>query len=74
LGTTDTGSEKQANQADWYIVEKIVKSGLIGRKLHFKIKWKGYRKCTWEPKENVPEELIREYYIKKSRRNKSKHK
>ena len=62
------GMQTNENKSDWYIVDKIVKSAMIGKKLHFQIKWKNYKNCTWEPRENVPEELIREYYIKKKRR------
>ncbi len=72
LGPNCNEEITQDNRSDGYRVERIVKSGLIGRKLHFMIKWKGYKKCTWEPKENVPDELIRDYYIRKSRKNKSK--
>jgi len=60
-----------ANSFQFNQMEKIIKSSLIGGKLHFQVKWHGCKK-TWEPKENVPDELIREYYIRKSRRNKRK--
>ena len=50
-----------------------MRSALIG-KTHFKVKWKGYKNCIWEPQKTIPEELIRQFYIEKGQTRKKKRK
>jgi hypothetical protein len=38
-----------------YEVERIINSRKVGRKVEFRVRWKGYRleEDTWEPRENL---------------------
>ena len=60
LGQNKKAAEQESDEdrSDWYILEKITKSRLMGNQLHFKIEWRNCNKCAWEPTENVPGELI----------------
>lgn len=47
-------------------VEKLIQYKLIIGKKHFLVKWQGSNQKTWEPEENINEELIRKYHIDKT--------
>jgi hypothetical protein len=47
-----------------YIVEKLLGKCKINGKRHFKVKWEGYSRTTWELEENLPHELVQQYLIK----------
>ena len=57
------GSPGQAG--DFYIVERLLGSFVKQGTRYFKVKWKGYKERTWEPAENIPDELIADYYSRK---------
>ena len=45
-----------------YAVEEIRDKKTINGKVHYQIKWSGYRKCTWEPAKNLKcPELVAEF-------------
>ena len=56
---------------EWFIVHSLRRSAIINGKRHYQVKWKGYSKTTWEPEENIPEELVRDFHIRKTKRYKS---
>ena len=35
--------------------------------LEFHVKWYGYNKTAWEPRRNIPEELVLRYFTKQAR-------
>ena len=49
-----------------YQIERIVQCKRIDCKRHYKIKWLGYPTPTWEPSENIPNELIETFHIDKT--------
>jgi hypothetical protein len=56
-----------SNQPEWE-VEHIKDSKLVGNKLHFLVKWKGFpqEECTWEPERNLKnaKKAIRDFYAR----------
>ena len=36
-----------------YEVEQILKERVVGRGVEYYVRWKGYAKCTWEPKDHL---------------------
>lgn len=46
-----------------YIVKKILDSKIVKGKTLYKIRWKGYteKDDSWEPKENLPKAMVKEY-------------
>ncbi|CAG2254581.1 unnamed protein product [Mytilus edulis] len=52
---------------DMYQVERIIHAKRINKKMHYKIKWLGYshRHNTYEPEENIPQELRHDYKVRK---------
>lgn len=52
---------------DLYLVERIVRAKRINNKPHYFIKWLGfnYSDNTWEPEENIPDEIIQEFKCRK---------
>ena len=55
-----------------YIVNKLVSSKIINKTRHYKVKWLGYRECTWEPEYNLPDHLIQEFHINKTMTGKNR--
>lgn len=47
------------NNYDQFDVKRILACRKRGNKMEYKIKWLGYTESTWEPKENVSDDLIR---------------
>ncbi|KAJ8297431.1 hypothetical protein KUTeg_023962 [Tegillarca granosa] len=60
------------NNDDQYEVECIFACKKSGSKMEYKIKWLGYTEPTWEPKENVSDELIRQFHVNKTLKNKAR--
>lgn len=55
---------------EYGIVDKLLRcSKYRGRKL-YQIKWKNHRKTTWEPEENIPSFLIREFHVNRTQKGK----
>ncbi|CAG2195478.1 unnamed protein product [Mytilus edulis] len=52
---------------DMYQVERIIHAKRINKKMHYKIKWLGYshRHNTYEPEENIPQELRHDFKVRK---------
>ena len=57
---------------EWFVVHSLRRSAIINGKRHYQVKWKGYNKTTWEPEENIPDELIQNFHIHKTKRYKTR--
>lgn len=44
-----------------YIVEQLLDSKLIQRKMHYLVKWRGFDDPTWEPQNNIPLHMKRNF-------------
>jgi hypothetical protein len=57
-------TESNSSQEDVYEVEAVVKARKKRKGMQYLIKWKGYDEAdnSWEPAENVSEELIAQYH------------
>ena len=42
---------------------------VAGGALEFEVQWYGYPNATWEPRANLPEELVSHYFSKRRRRD-----
>lgn len=67
-GDAGDGNESDASFISWksnesFSVETIIARKKRHNKLFYHIKWEGYPTCynTWEPEENIPEDLVRKY-------------
>ena len=60
---TTTAASSEASQDNIYVIETVLESKKIGKKIHFLIKWLNFPKseATWEPEECVPK-FIQLYY------------
>ena len=58
--------EGQQENDELFIVQRLVCSKIIKKVRHYKVKWQGYRQCTWEPEHNLPDHLIQEFHINKT--------
>ena len=54
-----------------YLVDRLVACKTIDK--HYKVKWIGYKETTWEPAGNIPDELIRDFHMRKTRRRRARH-
>lgn len=45
----DSESSGSGEHSSTFIVEKVLKHKLVGTDIFYKVKWQGYKKCTWEP-------------------------
>ena len=70
-GNNVPDSVDQQGRSDWFIVHSLRRSAIIDGKRHYQVKWKGYNKMTWEPEENIPDELIQDFHIRKTKRSKA---
>ena len=57
-----------------YEVEKILASKLQNGSRLYKIKWKGYRETTWEPANFIPDQLKRDFHIRKTNEGRARKK
>ena len=55
-----------------YEVERILACRKRGNQMQYKIKWLGYTKTSWEPRENISEYLIRQFHVGKTMQNRSR--
>ena len=63
---SDTTDTVPFSDDDLYQVEKILACKRIKQQKHYKIKWLGYKETTWEPEENIPDELIRDFHVSRT--------
>ncbi|CAC5407871.1 unnamed protein product [Mytilus coruscus] len=61
-----TNDDRNNDDSDLYLVERIVKAKRINNKMHYYIKWLGFgnRSNSWEPEENIPPELRHEFKVR----------
>ena len=62
----DNNSNKTTQSEDkteWGIVDKLIAASRHRGKKVYKVKWRDQTKTTWEPAENLPPFLIREFHI-----------
>ena len=76
VATDPTQSVQQHTPNDYYQVEKIIGCKTKQGKKYYRIKWANYSQahCTWEPIENIPTPLIRDYHIKYTQEGKRRKK
>lgn len=46
---------------EWYEVEKLLARKSKGGVLHYLVKWKNYRRSSWEPYYNIGQDLLRQF-------------
>jgi hypothetical protein len=63
---------KKDSEDELYEVERLVTSRTQQGKREYKVKWVGYPQTTWEPAENLPEELIRDFHVRKTLQGRSR--
>ena len=68
----DPRASQNQNKDKWFIVERIVNSRKRGNKTEYQIKWQGYssKENTWEPPDDLPNRLIRQFHAQKRTRSK----
>ena len=59
----DKNTEGPTYVVDILIEHRVTPDGT----LEFHVKWYGYTEQTWEPRRNIPEELISRYFAQKRR-------
>ncbi|CAC5388195.1 unnamed protein product [Mytilus coruscus] len=61
-----TNDDRNNDDSDLYLVERIVKAKRINNKMHYYIKWLGFgnRSNSWEPEESIPPELRHEFKVR----------
>ena len=62
---TESSSTVPPNEEPEYVVEKIVRTKRQSNGSHlYRIRWYGYgrEEDTWEPREHLPEAMIRRYH------------
>ncbi|CAC5397899.1 CBX5 [Mytilus coruscus] len=61
-----TNDDRNNDDSDLYLVERIVNAKRINNKMHYYIKWLGFgnRSNSWEPEENIPPELRHEFKVR----------
>lgn len=46
---------------EWYEVEKLLSRKSIAGVFHYLVKWKNYRRSSWEPYYNIGQDLLRQF-------------
>jgi len=75
MGDSDQGSTAGSETGEEYVVEKILEKRIVGGKVEYLLKWKGYgdEDNTWEPEENLGcPDLIAEFERKWEENEKKK--
>jgi hypothetical protein len=55
---------------DQFIVEHILNHKKKGRNMWYEIKWLGYKDTSWSRREDINEDLIIQYNLERSKKNK----
>lgn len=71
-GTTNTQPNTQDNIT--YPIDKLLACKTQNGVKYYKVKWTGYSARTWEPAENLPSDLIREFHTSKTQKGKARKK
>ena len=63
-----TGRHEKNTEGPTYVVDEILdhRKDTHGS-LEFHVKWYGYNETTWEPRCNIPQELVSRYFTKQAR-------
>jgi hypothetical protein len=72
-GTQSTQADRQSNSEYGIVQDLLACSRRQGKKV-YKVKWKDCSRTTWEPGENIPEFLIRDFHVNKTQSGKMKKK
>jgi len=56
----------RGQEEDKWDVQRVINYEEVDNQLWYKVKWVGYKKTTWEPKENLKNAIkkVEEYYKK----------
>ncbi|KAK3088363.1 hypothetical protein FSP39_018216 [Pinctada imbricata] len=72
--SSQPASQTQENSDTTYNVDKLIRYKYNKGKKLFLVKWQGYSKRTWEPADNLPQDMVRRYYITRTQRGTVKRK
>ena len=62
------------NPDDQYYVEKLLRYKSRDGKKFFRVKWLGHSERTWEPEENLPQIMVKEFLINKTQKGTARKK
>lgn len=62
------------NPNEQYYVEKLLRYKFRDGKKFFRVKWMGHSERTWEPEENLPQILVKEFHITKTQQGSARKK
>ncbi|CAC5426199.1 Retrovirus-related Pol polyprotein from transposon 297 [Mytilus coruscus] len=65
---SDTDEPVDDGSKQFYDVEKLVQSKKVNNEQQFLVKWVGYREKTWEPEQNLPIQMVRQYLATKTQK------
>lgn len=70
---TDSQTDSSAEPAtEWGVVKKLLAySRYRGRHL-YKVQWEDSKQTTWEPKENLPAFMVRDFHVHRTQRGKAR--
>lgn len=79
LPTPENEQQPPANENDahtddpnkQYYVEKLLRYKFQNGKKFFRVKWMGHSERTWEPEENLPQILVKDFHITKTQKGTS---
>ena len=63
----DTNDKDQTDQG-WYEVDKLLATRKRNGIRQYKIKWKNFKKTSWEPETNIGHALIEDFHILRSQK------
>jgi len=72
-GTQTAQADSQSN-SEYGIVQDLLACSRHQGKKAYKVKWKDCSRTTWEPVENIPKFLIRDFHVNKTQSGKMKKK
>ena len=72
---TAVEAEKEKEEENWFPVNKVLAVKTISGKKYYKVEWlDNQRSKTWEPEENLPDNLKQEYHVKRTQTGKLRRK
>ena len=59
---------EQSASTNQYYVDKLLRYKYVNGRKHFRVKWLGHSERSWEPEENLPPALVRQFHITKTQK------